>query len=105
MQVFSYNLTPFRFHSCRLAIPDRAPTCSFGHRTERESFENADAGMLAGWPEVGSRMMTRVMTGQDLCGVWVVVQDGVYRYRVDQCGTTRVRSILAYPVNAHDRYM
>ena len=26
MQVFSYNLTPFRSHSYRLAIPDRAPT-------------------------------------------------------------------------------
>ena len=61
---------------------------------EREAFENDYAGTLAGWPEVGSRMMTRVVTGQDLCGVWVVVQDGVYRYRVDQCGTIRVRSIL-----------
>ena len=62
--------------------------------TERESFENDDDRMLAGWPEVGSRMMTRVMMGQDLCGVWIVVQDGVYRYRVEQCGTIRVRSIL-----------
>ena len=61
---------------------------------ERGAFENDYAGTLAGWPEVGSRMMTRVVTGQDLCGVWVVVQDGVYRYRVDQCGTIRVRSIL-----------
>ena len=26
MQVFSYNLTPFRSHSYRLAIPDRVPT-------------------------------------------------------------------------------
>ena len=61
---------------------------------ERESFENADAGIFAGWPEVGSRMMTRVVTGQDLRGGWILVQDGVYRYRVDQCGTIRVRSIL-----------
>ena len=32
--------------------------------------------MLAGWPEVGSRMMTLVIMGQDLRGGWVIVQDG-----------------------------
>ena len=61
---------------------------------ERESFESSDEDTLAGWPEVGSRMMTRVMTGQDLSDGWVVVQDGVYRYRVDQFGMLRVRSVL-----------
>ena len=62
---------------------------------ERESFEDVeDDDVLAGWPEVGSRMMTRVMTGQDLCDGWVVVQEGVYRYRVEQYGTIRVRSVL-----------
>lgn len=61
---------------------------------EREAFEDDTAGTLAAWPELGSRMMTRLITGQDLCGAWVVVQDGVYRYRVDQCGTLRVRSVL-----------
>jgi hypothetical protein len=51
---------------------------------EREEFENVRFGDLAGWPEVGSRMMTRVITGQDLAGPWIVVQDGVYRYAVPQ---------------------
>jgi len=61
---------------------------------ERETFENDDAYKLTGWPELGSRMMTRMMTGQDLSGGWVIVQDGIYRYRLDQCGVIRVRSIL-----------
>lgn len=37
---------------------------------QRADFENMDMGW--GWPEVGSRMMTRVLTGQDLLGDWVV---------------------------------
>ena len=62
---------------------------------EREEFENAGtAGELAGWPEVGSRMMTRVLTGQDMRDGWVIVQDGVYRFRVEQCGVMLVRSVL-----------
>ena len=45
-------------------------------RTEFESpFENAGAaGELACWPGVGSRMMTRVVTGQDMRNGWVIVQ-------------------------------
>jgi hypothetical protein len=80
-----------------LTEPERVSTAPLDamSKAERESFENSeDDGMLAGWPEVGSRMMTRVMTGKDLYGGWIVVQDGVYRYRVDQCGTIRVRSVL-----------
>jgi len=47
---------------------------------------------LVGWPEVGSRAMIRAIEGQDMDGGWVVVQDGVYRYSVEQ--GTRVRSVL-----------
>lgn len=36
------------------------------------------------WPEVGSRMMTRFITGADLDEGWVIVQEGVYRYAVIQ---------------------
>ena len=62
---------------------------------EREEFENAGtAGELAGWPEVGSRMMTRALTGQDMRDGWVIVQDGVYRFRVEQSGGIVIRSVL-----------
>lgn len=47
------------------------------------------------WPEMGCRMMARMVTGQDMVGNWVVVQDGVYRYSIDESdGGTRVRTIL-----------
>lgn len=50
---------------------------------------------LAVSPEVGSRMMTRVFTGRDMRDGWVIVQDGVYRFRVHQrCGMV-VRSVLS----------
>jgi len=62
---------------------------------QRDAFENIqDDGMLAGWPEVGSRMMTRVMTGQDLRDGWMIVQDGVYRYGAAKSGGILVRSVL-----------
>lgn len=60
---------------------------------ERVDFETIDMG--AGWPEVGSRMTTRVITGQDLEDGWVVVQDGVYRYAVMQQSVMVVRIVIA----------
>ena len=63
--------------------------------TERRDFEGlSDEGSLASWPEVGSRMMTRLATGEDMVGQWVVVQEGVCRYSVQQHGGLRVRSVL-----------
>jgi hypothetical protein len=60
---------------------------------ERGRFEDIPSTGL--WPEVGSRMMTRVMTGQDLDGPWVVVQDAIYRYGVTQIdGGLLVRSVI-----------
>lgn len=62
-------------------------------RTEREEFEDAEAGSV--WPEVGSRMMTRWLTGQDLSAGWVIVQEGVYRYSVSCDSGMRVRTVLS----------
>ena len=62
---------------------------------DHEEFENGGtAGEQAPWPEVGSRMMTRVLTGQDMRDGWVIVQDGVYRFRVEQCGVMLVSTVL-----------
>jgi len=60
---------------------------------ERDEFETT-TGELELWPEVGSRMTTRLLTGQDMHNGWVIVQDGVYRFRVEQAGLMRVRSVL-----------
>lgn len=59
---------------------------------QRSEFLTADLG--PGWPEVGSRMMTRLLTGQDLDDGWVVVQEGVYRYFAVENGGFLVRIIL-----------
>lgn len=56
------------------------------------NFENIDYGN--GWPEVGSRMMTRMITGKDILGAWIVVQDGVYRYCAAHQGEMLVRTVL-----------
>lgn len=63
------------------------------NQNQRNDFEEA-VGPFAGWPEVGSRMMTRVMTGQDLDDGWVNVQDDIYRYVVFQQGILTVRSVI-----------
>lgn len=60
--------------------------------TEREEFETVHTSGLVS--EVGSRMMTRVFTGQDLSDGWVIVQDDVYRYSVEQRDMMLVRTVL-----------
>jgi len=58
---------------------------------QRAQFENVTA---YGWPEVGSRMLSRLASGADVEGGWVIVQKDVYRYAVLQEGTVMVRSII-----------
>jgi hypothetical protein len=64
---------------------------------ERQEFEGLHGeGGLTVWPEVGSRMMTRLATGEDMSGSWVSVQEGIYRYSVQDVGSggLQVRSVL-----------
>ena len=59
----------------------------------RDEFERGPAE-VAGWPEVGSRMMQRLVMG-DLERDWVIVQRDVCRYMVVQrTGETLVRSVI-----------
>lgn len=47
------------------------------------------------WPEVGSRMLDRLVSGEDMVDDWVIVQRGIYRYRVQQIGASiAVKSIV-----------
>ena len=72
--------------------------------TERSDFEVGPGGVV-GWPEVGSRAMTRVVTGIDMHRGWVVVQPSVYRYRVEHDGLlvrTIIREYLATEVRWAD---
>lgn len=62
----------------------------------RAAFEAVHIGDA--WPEVGSRMFTRLVGGADLSGGWIVVQPGVYRYAIHQYSTVRIviREYLAF---------
>lgn len=58
---------------------------------ELSHFEHPEG--IGGWPEVGSRLMLRLLeTGEVGVGGWVEVQSGVYRYAVDEM--PRVRMVL-----------
>lgn len=59
---------------------------------DRDEFERTPAASV--WPEVGSRMMTRMLTEQDLENGWVVVQDGIYRYCAAHEDGILIRSVL-----------
>lgn len=89
----------FEYGEPMLSEPDHVwavPLVSLSDH-QRASFEDIGAGgvgALAGWAEVGSRMMTRQISGQDMEAGWVVVQPGVYRYAVFQDGNLTVRSVL-----------
>lgn len=61
---------------------------------ERQCFEDV-ANEQGVYPEVGSRMMTRVLTGKDLRNSWVVVQEEVYRFAIIQLGDGLcIRSVM-----------
>ena len=87
----------FEFGEPMLEEPDHVwamPLVSMSTQ-QRVAFESVSAGgVIAGWAEVGSRMMTRQITGQDMDGGWVIAQPDVYRYAVFQNGTITVRSVI-----------
>lgn len=60
-------------------------------KEQRDRFETIE--MLV-FPEVGSRMLSRMMAGYDFVNSWVNVQDEVYRYAVVQCEGMLVRTVL-----------
>lgn len=59
---------------------------------EVADFESISSTAL--WPEVGSRMMERILTGADLEDGWVVVQPGIYRYSVAYGSGTTVKTVI-----------
>ena len=62
--------------------------------TQRAAFEAVRSGIdLAGWSEVGSRLLTRMTEGHDLERGWIVVEPGRYRYSVTQNGGITVRTV------------
>lgn len=64
----------------------------------RTNFEGAGIGELRGWPTIGSRAFHRAAEAYPYGaqpGPWITVQDGRYRYSVDQPGGVCVRIVLS----------
>jgi len=55
-------------------------------------FLQADHGNA--WPEVGSRLLQRLYSGEDMAAGWIVVQPGVYVFTVLEDDGIVVRSII-----------
>ncbi|MCY4641498.1 MAG: hypothetical protein OXC41_02195 [Gammaproteobacteria bacterium] len=60
---------------------------------EKVNFEEIGDGLDV-CPEVGSRMVLRVIEGEGLAGGWVVVEEGKYRYAVDWSSGIMVRTVI-----------
>ena len=70
---------------------------------EREAFEDSATEFVAGWPEVGSRAMQRLLVlGSDVYQEgWLVVQDGNYRFRVSQDEGLTVKIVMREYLACH----
>lgn len=68
----------------------RMPLASMSPASRRD-FENVTWHV---WPEVGSRLMSRLATGEDMVNGWIVVQPAVYRYAILQDDGIVVRSVI-----------
>jgi hypothetical protein len=65
---------------------------------QRADFENAGAGGMRRWPEIGSRAFFRACGARpfhDQRGPWITVQPGRYRYSVDEHGGVTAQIVLA----------
>jgi hypothetical protein len=63
--------------------------------TERAAFEIPGTGLIAPWPEVGSRMMQRLVEGRIEAGGWIVVQRGRYRYAASVDAGVSIRLVFS----------
>ncbi|WP_298952929.1 hypothetical protein [uncultured Methylobacterium sp.] len=62
---------------------------------QRNAFEvNGTGANLPVWPEVGSRMMVRLLEGNAMLGCWITVEPGRYRYSIDWSGAVTVKTVI-----------
>jgi hypothetical protein len=70
---------------------------------ERGTFEDSATEFVAGWPEVGTRAIQRLLVvGSDVFQEgWHIVQDGNYRFRVSQEEGLTVKIVLREYLACH----
>lgn len=65
------------------------------NKAERHEFEDPEPAGIAGWPEVGSRAMQRLLEGHDMvAGGWVMVQPGRYRFHASPGNGVEIRIVI-----------
>lgn len=76
--------------------PSRVAFQTFGSMSadQRRAFEQAGDQPQDVFPEVGSRMMHRVVGAGVAPGGWIVVEPGRYRYSVDWSQCVTVRTVI-----------
>lgn len=85
----------FELHELVAHAPDELSVFPFLMLTEQQrlDFERPVAAQV--WPEVGSRAMQRMLTGQDMDpSGWIVVQPNMYRYVTSAVGHIEVRIVI-----------
>lgn len=97
--------TAYEYNEPRLEEPDYVsfkPLLAM-RESEREAFERSEEEILAGWPEVGTRAMQRLLVvGTDVFREdWLVVQDGNYRFRVSEEDGLTVKIVLREYLACH----
>jgi hypothetical protein len=95
----------YEYNEPRLGEPDYinfTPMVAM-NASQREALEDFNEVILAGWPEVGSRAMQRLLVvGSDVFREgWLVVQKGNYRFGVSQEDGLTVKIVLREYLACH----
>ena len=75
--------------------PQRVWCASLQRLTASERFYFERFEWDGTFPEIGSRLFTRYLSGKDLVEGWVLVQENRYRYFVNHTDTTVVRTVIS----------
>ncbi|ERL51945.1 hypothetical protein [Halomonas huangheensis] len=85
----------FELHESVAREPDDISVFPLLSLTEQQRIDFDQPVTAEVWPEIGSRAMQRMLTGQDMDPTgWIVVQPNMYRYAASAVGYIEVRIII-----------
>lgn len=85
----------FELHELVARDPDDISIFPMLTLTERQRIDFERPVATEVWPEVGSRAMQRMLTGQDMDqNGWIIVQPNMYRYTASAVGYIEVRIVI-----------
>ncbi|MNG26179.1 hypothetical protein D3C84_1111330 [compost metagenome] len=85
----------FELHESAAREPDEISVFPLLALTEQQRIDFEEPIAAEVWPEVGSRAMQRILTGQDIDrSGWIIVQPDLYRYVASAVGHIEVRIVI-----------